>query len=317
MGRYHIGYTLSGARQGARNDNGILFKMNRKKILSLIFRIAISALALFFIFRQVDFAQLIESLSKANYLFLTLSFAFIISNYIFSSLRWQTLAAAKGIHAKLAKFVRLYFIGAFFNNFLPTSVGGDVVKAYQLTKETEQKVDAVSCTFMERLAGVTALLLISWGGFLYYFKLKAVIASVGLVAAAAVGLWLAPKIAKIHPLAEKFYNSVLSFKDEKKAVARALGISFIVQGFSITTQYFVLLAMGIEVSYFYSLFVIPLINLASMAPISINGLGVQDGLYVFFFQRVGAVPAEVLAASFVYHILRLASSLLGGLFYVL
>ncbi len=291
--------------------------MNRKKLLNLLFRIAISAVALFFIFRQVNLPQLVDSLGKANYFFLALSFAFIIANYIFSSLRWQVLAGAKGIKERLTKFVRLYFIGAFFNNFLPTSVGGDVVKAYQLAKDTDRKVDAVSCTFMERLAGVTALLLISWGGFLYYFKMQAVLASVGLVAAVAVGLWLAPKIAKIHPLAEKFYNSVISYKNKKKAVAKAFGISFIVQSFSITTQYFVLLSLGIRVSYFYALFVIPLINLASMAPISINGLGVQDGLYVFFFQRVGVVPAEVLAASFVYHILRLASSLLGGLFYVL
>ncbi len=287
-----------------------------KKILNVLLRITVSVFALFLILRQVDFPQLVFSLRQARLLFLVFSLLFIFTNYVFSSLRWRTLAAAKGIFASLAKFVKLYFIGAFFNNFLPTSVGGDVVKAYQLTKETDQKVDAVSCTFMERLAGVTALLFISWGGFLYYLGLKAVLASFGLVAAAAIGFWLAPKLAKIHPLLEKFYNSVVSYRDEKQAVARALGISFVVQVFSITTQYFILLALGINVSYLYSLFVIPLINLASMAPISINGLGVQDGLYVFFFERVGAVPAEILAASFVYHILRLASSLLGGLLYI-
>jgi uncharacterized membrane protein YbhN (UPF0104 family) len=291
--------------------------MTRKKFFSLILRIGISALALFFILRQVDFPQIVSSINKAKVVFLVFSFVFILANYVFSSLRWKILAAAKNIQATLLKFVKLYFVGAFFNNFLPTSVGGDVVKAYQLTKETDRKVDAVSCTFMERLAGVTALLLISWGGFLYYFKLKAALISIGLMILGSLGVWLAPKISKIHPLAEKFYLSVVSYRHGKEAVIKALGISFIVQAFSITTQYFVLLALGIDVSYFYALFVIPLINLASMAPISINGLGVQDGLYVFFFERVGAVPAEVLAASFVYHVLRLASSLIGGVLYVI
>ncbi len=216
----------------------------------------------------------------------------------------------------MGEFVRLYFIGAFFNNFLPTSVGGDVVKAFKLAGSTGKKVDAVSSVFMERLTGVLVLALISWGGFLYYFWPRSVLVSLGLLAAGVMGIGLSPKLAKLHPLLEKFYNSVLSYRNERAVLKKALWTSFVVQVFAITTQYLVLVALGIKVSYLYCLFVVPIITVASMAPLSINGLGIQDGLYVFFFERASVMPTEVLAASFVYHTLRLASSLVGGFLYL-
>jgi len=291
--------------------------MSKKKVLQLLMRLGVSGLALYLIFRGVDFSLLVREVRGARLWALALSLGCILINYVFSSYRWQALARVKGIRASLTKFVRLYFIGSFFNNFLPTSVGGDVVKAYRLAGTTDKKVGAVSSVFMERLTGVLVLALISWGGFLYYFRLLAVLVSIGLLGLGAVGLWLAPKVAKLHPTLLRFYSSVLSYREARAVLLKAVGISFIVQFFAIATQYLVFVALGIKVSYLYCLFVVPLISVASMAPISVNGLGIQDGLYVFFFERVGVLSTEALAASFVYHTLRLASSLVGGVLYLL
>ncbi len=291
--------------------------MSKKKALQLLVRLAVSGLALYLIFKGVDFSLLVREVRGARLWALALSLGCILVNYVFSSYRWQALAQVRGIRAPLAKFIRLYFMGSFFNNFLPTSVGGDVVKAYKLAGTTDKKVDAVSSVFMERLTGVLVLALISWGGFLYYFRLTAVLISIGLLGLGAVGLWLAPRIAQLHPTLLQFYNSVLSYREARAVLLRAIWTSFIVQFFAIATQYLVFVALGVKVSYLYCLFVVPLITVASMAPISVNGLGIQDGLYVFFFERVG-VPSEMaLAVSFVYHALRLSSSLIGGVLYLL
>lgn len=290
--------------------------MKRKKCLQLIMRIVVSGGAFYFIFKNVDFASLRANLSQANVWFLLFSFACILSNYGFSSLRWQALAAVKGIIAPLTEFIRLYFIGAFFNNFLPTSVGGDVVKAYKLTGATDKKVDAVSSVFIERLAGVSVLALVSWSGFIYYFQNLALVVSLFLAVAVVVGFWLAPRIAQLHPLLNDFYSSVISYKDEKAVLLRAGLISLIVQLCAVSTQYLVFLALGIAVPFTYCVFVIPLITLATMLPISINGLGVQDGLYVFFFERVGVASEQAIAVSLTYHGLRLLSSLIGGVLYL-
>ena len=282
----------------------------------LVARVSISGLVLFVVLRGVDFPSLLDHVRGAKVWALAASFACILVNYVFSSYRWQALAEVKGIKKSLGEFVRLYFIGAFFNNFLPTSVGGDVVKAYKLAGTTDKKVDAVSSVFMERLTGVLVLALISWGGFLYYFWPRSVLVSLGLLVAGVVGIGLSPKLARLHPLLQKFYDSVISYRNERAVLKKALWTSFVVQVFAITTQYLVLVALGIKVSYLYCLFVVPIITVASMAPFSINGLGIQDGLYVFFFERAGVMPTEVLAASFVYHTLRLASSLVGGFLYL-
>lgn len=288
-----------------------------KNLKTLSVRILVSGALLFLVLRGVDFSSLLENIGGANFLVLAASFVCILANYFVSSYRWQALAEVKKIKASLWQFVRLYFIGAFFNNFLPTSVGGDVVKAYRLAGTTDRKVDAVSSVFTERLTGVLVLALVSWGGFIYYFWPKSVWISVGLLFLGVFGIWLSPRLVRVHPLLQKFYDSVISYRSEPAVLFKAIWTSFVVQAFAITTQYLVFVALGLKVSYLYCLFVIPVATVASMVPISINGLGIQDGLYVFFLERVGVVPEAALAASLVYHALRLGSSLIGGVLYLL
>lgn len=287
-----------------------------KNLKTLVLRISVSGFILFLVLRGVDFPSLLNNVRGAEVWALAASFVCILVNYVFSSYRWQALAGVKGIKKSLVEFVRLYFIGAFFNNFFPTSVGGDVVKAYKLAGSTDRKIDAVSSVFMERLSGVFVLALISWGGFVYYFWPRSVLVSLGLIASAAAGLWFSPKLARLHPLLGKFYASVASYRDERPILFKAVWTSLIVQALAITTQYLIFAALGLKISYLYCLFVIPIITITSMVPVSVNGLGIQDGLYIFFFERVGVISTEALAVSFVYHTLRLGSSLIGGVLYL-
>lgn len=283
----------------------------------LFFRILISVILLFILLSKVNFASVASHLRGANFWALAGAFALVCLNYFVSSYRWQGLAKVKGISAPLFGFVRLYFIGAFFNNFLPTSVGGDVVKAYKLSQMTDKKVDAAVSVFMERFTGVVVLGLISLGAFIYEFKLQAVLVSMGLLLLGAVGVWLAPRIVKFHHLFKKAYDSIVIYRGEKAVLWQATWTSFLVQIIAITTQYLVFVALGVKVSYLYCLFVIPPITVASMLPISINGVGIQDVLFVLFFGPVGVSRGAALAVSFVYHILRLGSSLVGGILYLL
>lgn len=288
-----------------------------KNIIKLLLRIFVSGLLLLLILRQVDLSAVSSHLRRANLTFLIASITLIYLNYFVSSYRWQGLAKVKGISASLLDFVRLYFIGAFFNNFLPSIVGGDVVKAYKLTKLTDKKVDAAVSVFMERFTGLVVLGLISLTAFIYEFKLRAVLITVGLLLLGAVGFWLAPKIVKFHHLLKKAYDSVMAYRGERAILWQATWTSFLVQIIAVTTEYLIFMALGLKVSYLYCLFAIPLIAVASMLPISINGVGIQDALFVIFFARVGVAQEAALAVSFLYHVLRLASSLVGGLLYIL
>lgn len=302
-----------GAGRGAFGED--ISRFNMRKIFQLLLRIAVSGLALFLILRQVNLLEVLTYLKGANLIFLVASVGLIFLHYFISSYRWQGLARVKGIDISLFALVRLYFIGAFFNNFLPSIVGGDVVKAYKLTQMTEKKVDAAVSVFMDRFTGLVILVLISGVAFLYQFKLLAVGVSVALFLLGVLGIWLAPKLARLHPLLRKAYDSVMAYRGEREVLWRAAWTSFVVQVVAVTTEYLIFLALGIKVSYLYCLFALPLISVASMLPLSINGVGVQDALFVLFFSRVGVAQEAALAVSFVYHTLRLGSSLTGGVLY--
>jgi uncharacterized membrane protein YbhN (UPF0104 family) len=84
---------------------------------------------------------------------------------------------------------------------------------------------------------------------------------------------------------------------------------------AIFTQYFIFLAMGVDLPVLYALFIFPVITLASFFIPSLNGVGVQDGLYIQLFGLVGVGSAVALSASIIYHLFRLGVSLIGGFFY--
>ena len=94
-------------------------------------------------------------------------------------------------------------------------------------------------------------------------------------------------------------------------------VVFVVQLLAVATQYFVLVSLGISVPFVYTLFVFPVVFLASIFIPSLNGFGVQDALYIHFFTAVGVTTELALSASIVYHLFRLAVSLFGGILYAM
>ena len=217
---------------------------------------------------------------------------------------------------------------------MPTSVGGDVYKVFALGKKIGSKTDAFTATFMERFTGVMALVLISYFGlaqtldfwiaqlplsisasslYLTFFKFLVFFGFwIGIAAAFILLRAFSKKIGFLG----KIYNSLLMYRGRGDILLSAFLTSFVIQLLSIFTQYFVFVSMGINLSITYSLFVFPVIALATFFIPSLNGLGVQDALFIQFFSSAGVPPELALSASIIYHLLRLFVSLFGGILYV-
>lgn len=283
-----------------------------------ILKIVVSILLFSYIFYTIDFGSVLTTFKSLNLVYLPFIFLFLILNYIASSIRWKFLIEDKTKeYISLPYLVKLYFEGSFFNNFMPTSIGGDVYKVYTLNKRLNDLSTAFVSTFMERFTGVIILMVVSIFGIISIYKGWGVLLLVGFVLAIIVGLYslkfLSTKIKKL----EKIYNSLMSYKDSKKVVFIALASSFIVQLFSIMSQYLIFSALGVNVPLSYALVFLPAITLATFLIPSLNGLGVQDTLYVNVFSAVG-VPAEIaVSASIIYHLVRMIVSLIGGLTYAI
>ncbi len=306
-----------------------------KKRWQIVLKILVSVVLFSVIFSRIDFSNVLSNFQLVDLRYLPLLVVLLVLNYVVSSIRWKTLLIHKNSDKISVKYLtQLYFVGAFFNNFMPTSIGGDIYKVLALGKKISSKADALAATFMERFTGVVALVLISYFGLIktfefwvgqlpsavsensLYLTLFKFLVFFGFWIAAGGAFVLLRVFSKRVKILENVYNSLLSYKGRNEILISAFLTSFVVQLLGIFTQYFVFASMGINLSFGYALFVFPVITLASFFIPSLNGLGVQDALYMQLFLNAG-VPAELaLGASIIYHLLRLFVSLFGGILYV-
>ncbi len=307
-----------------------------KKRKKIIIKIVVSVCLLVFLISKIDFAEVVPVIKQMNLMYAPLIILLLVLNYVVSSIRWENLLIFEhGKDVTVFYLTKLYFIGAFFNNFMPTSIGGDVYKIFKLGKKINSQANAFSATFMERFTGVLALVLISyigliqtWDFWLSFFP-QAVLANTLLLIFIKIGIfagfWVgiaggfvalnygAKKIKGV----KKIFDSLLLYRGKNAVLLNAFGTSFIVQLIAITTQYFIFKSLGVDLPILYSLFVFPIITLASFFIPSLNGIGVQDFLYVQLFAVVGVPAIVAISASLLYHFFRLVVSLAGGVFYVL
>lgn len=302
-----------------------------KSLKKSILKVSVSVILLSLLFVSIDKKSLAESFEKINIAYAPLIILLIVANYVVSSIRWRDLVSIYPNSDRVSLFylVKLYFIGSFFNNFMPTSIGGDVYKIVRLGKKIDSKSHAFSATFMERFTGVIALAFISLLGFVvtlvkgiqglesdfWVLGAACLIVLVGFVAGTLFGIKLLGLLKKKVSKLEKIYDSLIQYKDGRRILVGAFLTSFIVQLCAIFTQYFILVSLGSTVDVFRALFIFPLITLASFFIPSLNGIGVQDFLYKFsnVFLMIGEPTA--IAGSILYHLFRLFVSMFGGLFY--
>jgi len=295
-----------------------------KKYLNLSLKILVSGILLGYIFVTNDFSKISELISKAQINYLLISILFILINYIFSSIRWYYLLIEK--RPPILYMIKLYFVGSFFNNFLPTSIGGDAYKIFKLGEKLESKTDAFTATFLERFLGMFALVIISLYGYLTFSGVNIwSFIFVFLLGSGSFILFMIfyPKfqykptnLLKFFNILDKIHASFLRYKKHFNLIFYSLLSSFVVQFASVFTQYYIFKALNVELPLNFAFFAFPLIFLSGYAIPSINSLGSQEVLYTTFFNSLLIPNPVILSCSFAYHIVRLLVSLLGAYFYI-
>jgi glycosyltransferase 2 family protein len=291
-------------------------KISKKTILKISVSIVLLAIILF----KVDKKQLIHNISMMNPWFIPVIVGLIVLNYFVSSVRWKKLLIHSDTsHISIKYLTSLYFIGSFFNNFFPTSVGGDVYKVVRLGKKLGNTTDAFTATFMERFTGVVALVCISSGALIKLLGIWGVLIFLAVLASIPVGYIALGIISKKIKKLQKIYDSISVYRKAPKVLLIAFLTSFVVQLCSIFAQYFVFASVGAHLSPFYAMFIFPIIILAGFFIPSLNGVGVQDALYIqLIAQPTPGITADLaLSASVLFHLLRLGVSLIGGALYAL
>ncbi len=274
------------------------------------------ALIGFLFTKVVSFNVVLKTFSQINLFYFFLAFVAVIGNNTISTTRWKYLIDNSKV--RYWYLLRLYFIGNYFNNFLPSSIGGDVYKILKLKDVIGDGASATAATFMERFTGLLALAVMAsialtfTSFFPAYYGILLLIIFVG---GFFFGVFILNKFHKMHPKLEKFYIVFSSFKDKKNIVIKAFLLSFLVQMFSVLTQLMIVKSLGINLSTVYAFFAFPIAGFISFFPISFNGVGVQEAMYIKLLGFVGINASLAVTASLTYFIVRVISSLLGAVFY--
>jgi len=215
-----------------------------------------------------------------------------------AAVRFRVLTRMK-MRIPLRSLIRHYFVAAYFNNLLPTVIGGDAVRLFMLADCGLPKREGAVYILIERTIGSVSLVLLALAGVLAYPVspgIKRVVIGMAILAAIGTGVFLAGKplylrLALRHPALERAFAALALLSQNPRALLWALILSVAFQMASIALSWLVALAFEIELSFLACLALVPLVWLITLLPISIGGIGLREVSFAYFFGTMD-IPTE-------------------------
>jgi len=304
--------------------------------LVLLGKFLVSALLLTVLFWRVDRTAVIHTIQALPpRIFLGCAGLYFLG-YLISTFRWQGLLLAEGIRLPLWRLTLVYFEAAFFNLFLPTLIGGDIIRGYTIYRITQGHDASIASIIADRLSGFAALVgiaLIALG--LAYGQIRdpqvaAMILTVAVAFTVIVGVLLDNRmkervsrllrfigLTRFQAKLQDMVAALQRYRGHRRALRQAVLLSLLLQALIIVTYYLIGAGLNLRVSIAYFFVYVPLITFVAMVPISVAGLGVREGGAVYFFAKVGVDAATALTMSLTWFALTLVVSGLGGLAFLL
>jgi len=290
--------------------------------------------ALFFAARRGDVLASLQALAPGA---IAAAIGLQVMACFLNSRRWQILLERVGVRERLGPLTALYLIGQFFSLFLPTSAGGDAVRIYHVARRSGRTGPALLATLQERLLGLGVTLIIGLAATaIYWWSLPLALRVWGTVfqvgGVAAVGLLLYPRpllatasrlgllrgerpaLVRLRAGLRSLANVPALKPSQLLALLALAGAAVLI---TIGSYRVLAGALGVDASFTVLCLVIPLVWLVRMLPISLNGLGVGEGAFVFLMGLFAVPTDKALALALALLGLQTAVGLIGGLLMVL
>jgi len=312
--------------------------------LSLILRLLVTCALFLFVFYQVGLfseegrSQFIELLGRANVLWLIVSVLAGVLVNLSSALKWFMLAKARDLGAGFWRMFSYYLIGQFYNLVLPTSVGGDVVRAYELGRFSGRQADALASVFVERYTGVVMLLVLSGLAFLSQLAVFSVDLVIFSLALFTFGLgfiaWMIfdPRLyvfvksllgsrfaftQRIFQKLDKLLDSVQVYGQHRSALIWAFVNSLIFYLLAVFNVYVTAMVFEQDIMIMHMLVATPIIMLIMNIPFSIGNWGVMEIGYSSVFVLLGYSPALGLSVAILMRLKSFLDGAMGGVLHPL
>jgi uncharacterized protein (TIRG00374 family) len=269
----------------------------KKQHLFFALKLLLTTALLVAVVSYVDLAAVWERIRSVNPLWLLASLGCLAIGYVMCGLRWAWIAHGLGINVSRRRKIKLYFLGMFASLFLPSTIGGDVIRGVLLAKTDGRKgmgVSAGASVVLDRVNGMYALLLLlTISMFFFDWPLVWWATWLSIVAAAWAAMLFYPLVDKylvrcLPEKLEKLKSLPLMEKSFQKMWWRSLPVSFLFQILIVQAHVFLGMAVGVEMSWFAFSIMVGMVALVATLPISLNGFGVREAGYVSFTVYFGA-----------------------------
>lgn len=298
-------------------------------------KVLVSLGLIVYLFRRVNLAEVGEIIAAANGWVLVLALLLYFAAITLGCAKWNILLRAQGIRVPFRSLLSYSFIGAFFSNFLPANVGGDVMRGYGLARHTSRTAEAAVSVVVDRLVGFMAFmssavvaalvtvvatgrtdlegLAVAAGGALLVLALGFAVILSRRLRALAERLFYRRLLMPLAPIYGRLSEAVGAYRFRYAALAGAYFTSLGVLLLSNLVNYLLAQALGGGISLLYVFLFNPLVAFALLIPVSVGGLGVNQGAYVFFYGLAGVPEKLALAVSILMQMVIYISSLPGGI----
>jgi uncharacterized membrane protein YbhN (UPF0104 family) len=310
----------------------------RSLILTLV-KAAVSVILLWLLFSRVDFARLWAIGKTASIRWLLLALCLYLTMILVSAWRWGLLLKAQHLDVPFSKLTSSFLVATFFNNFLPSNIGGDVIRIADTAPAARSRTLATTVVLIDRGIGLLGLILMAALGATAGPRLIASGPGVGagmlwagfigatLVAAPAL---LIPSVLPtlLKPLRllnrdwvdarlTRLTGALIKFRETPTALAGCFGGALVVQTVLVGFYLSIARSMNIPIGFTALAVVVPISFIVQMLPVSMNGFGVREATFGFYFTRLGLPLESALLVSFMGAALIMLFSLSGGLTYLI
>ncbi len=285
-------------------------------------KLTVSAILLVLIFRSVDLAAMARAAGAVPLTALAAALLFQLASNCVAAGRWSLIMNRIGVPGSYGFYLASFFKGAFFNQGLPTSIGGDGLRIIDAARVASRREDAVYGVFIDRIIGLAGLLLLNLAALAFNRRLlpdRVALPLIGVLLAlfaAIIGLFFLRKLPlflgdNLLGYLGRFSGRYREVYSSSRAICLQTGLSLLTHLLALTA--FAILGNGVGMAYPFPVYLalVPPVVLLTILPVSLAGWGIREGAMIGIFLLVGADKAAVLSFSILYGLLNLVASLPG------
>lgn len=277
---------------------------------------------------SIDWADLRNIFSAAEPGWLILAGIFVVFSMVVSVEKWSRVLISQGIKLSWYQLWKIYWIGIFFNNFLPSSIGGDGIRICLVGRGIGNMAGAASSVVIERLlatiglamTGLLAGLIAGSNWQVDWIFILLIIVSIGLLLFLILGRvppWIDKKNGRISIFLRGFLSHGQALRGQRKMIIKVGFLSVLFQLTMVAVNYAIFRSLHVSTLGWWDLaYIIPAISAIAMIPVGINGYGIREGAYVVLLATYGVAGSAALAASLLFAVLVSFLSLYGGVLWL-